>query len=454
MVRTGGKIMRVVSVDGKNDYDALMGSGLYEALVGAGLLVGHTEVELESPSDPANSAIYKLLAPELIPFISYPYEWSFSQLKDAALVTLAAQKLALQNGLVMKDASAYNVQFKQGKPILIDTLSFEPFAGAKVWAAYQQFCQHFLAPLALMASVDLRLNMLLREYIDGIPLDIAVKLLPKRKRLKSGLLMHLYMHNSANRRKGSTTKSSVQRISSEVSPSNKRIMLGLVESLERSVKHLKLRGKQKTIWGEYYDDTNYSQDAFAHKKALVCDYIKIAKSNSVWDLGGNDGTFSRSALDGGAGRVVCFDIDPMAVEKSYLMVKKDKLKNLLPLRSDLTNPSPAIGWANNERASLAGRAEEHSTVMALALVHHLAIANNLPFNMIASYFAQLGKYLIVEFIPKTDSKVELLLSTRRDIFDQYDQANFEIAFKKYYEIIKQDAIKDSQRTLYLMRHIA
>jgi hypothetical protein len=426
-----------------------MGSGLYDALTTAGLLVKHQEVDEAEDIDVSD--YYKILLPDQIAFISYPYEWSFSQLKDAAMATLAAQKLALHNGLVMKDASAYNIQFLNGRPILIDTLSFEPYAGQKVWAAYQQFCQHFLAPLALMASVDMRLNLMLRDYIDGLPLDLAVKLLPRRRRLNGGLLMHLVLHNAANRRKGSKVDSVVRRNSEQASPANKRALLGLVDSLERTINKLKLSSKLQTVWGEYYDDTNYSPEAFAHKKMLVAGYVKHVKAKNVWDLGGNDGTFSRAALDGGAQEAICFDIDPLAVEKSYQVVKKDSHGYILPLRSDLTNPSPAIGWANNERDSLTQRAGEHNTVMALALVHHLAIANNLPFGMIASFFAQLGQHLIIEFILKEDSKVQILLSTRPDIFSNYDQGHFETAFNQYYEIIKKDQIKDSQRTLYLMK---
>ncbi len=442
---------RVVTAEGKDHYDALMGSGLYESLINAKLLVPHVEVE-EVPGLPSESGVYKILLPQQIPFISYPYEWSFSQLKDAALVTLAAQKLALANGLVMKDASAYNVQFVGGKPILIDTLSFEPYAGQHVWVAYQQFCQHFLAPLALMASLDLRMNLLLRDYIDGIPLDLATKLLPKRKRLNAGLLMHLVLHNAANRRQGSAA-SSTKDAHNQASPANKRAVLGLIDSLERAVKKLKLSSKLQTVWGEYYDDTNYSAKAFEYKKQLVKDYVAEVKPAMVWDLGGNDGTFSRAALDGGAGGAICFDIDPLAVEKSYRMVQDQNLPNLLPLRSDLTNPSPPLGWANSERDSLTGRVKPGNLVMALALVHHLAIANNLPLEMIAEYFAQLGEHLIVEFIPKSDSKVQLLLSTRIDIFDKYDQNHFETAFKCHYEIVKQDSVKDSHRTLYLMKRL-
>lgn len=450
VVQAGGVAYRVITDAGRADYDGLMASGLYEALTQAGVLIKHVEVEqISGFIKPKNT--YKLLKPDQVPFISYPYEWSFSQLKDAALVTLAAQKSALEHDQVLKDASAYNVQFVAGRPVLIDSLSFEPYTGQRVWSAYRQFCQHFLAPLALMAYSDVRLNLMLRDYIDGLPLDLAVKLLPTRRRYKPSLMLHLAWHSAANRRKPGQGAESVQSIRQTNNPAHKRALLGLADSLERAVKGLSLPQRLQTEWGKYYDDTNYSPAAFKHKQQLVGEYVGRIKPTSVWDLGGNDGSFSRVAIEAGAASAICFDIDPLAVDKSYQLVKAGKLERVLPLRSDLTNPSPGLGWANRERESLASRAPQNNLVMALALVHHLTIGNNLPFSMLARYFSELGEHLIVEFIPKTDSKVQILLSTRPDIFPDYDQAHFEAAFAEHYRILAHDQVKGSQRTLYLMQ---
>lgn len=426
-----------------------MSSGLYKSLVKDGLLIKHTESDdIDLPKDG-----YKVLLPDQIPLVSYPYEWSFSQLKDAALLTLEVQKRALDHGMTLKDASAYNVQFLGGQPVLIDTLSFEIFNGQRIWTAYRQFCQHFLAPLALMAQVDLGLNSLLRDHIDGIPLTLATSLLPRRKRMRSGLLIHLTMHNAAGKRRAGANTGTVQEATRDKNPANQRTLLALADSLERAVKKLRLPRRLKTVWGEYYDDTNYSKVAFDHKKQLLAGFIGQIKPQSVWDLGGNDGTFSQVALEAGAANVVCFDIDPLAVEKNYLLVKKKQEAHLLPLLLDLINPSPAIGWANQERDSLTQRSSANALVLALALIHHLAIANNLPFELIAEYFSALGSHLIVEFIPKADSKIQTLLATRQDIFDRYDQDHFEAAFSKHYEIVAKKAINDSERTLYLMHRL-
>ncbi len=176
-----GALYRQINRVYADDYDHLISSGLYDQLVKSGLLIPHREVS-EKPVYPELAV--KVIQPELVPFISYPYEWSFSQLKDAALATLAIQKRSIKAGMSLKDASAYNIQFINGKPTLIDTLSFEIYKEGKPWDAYRQFCQHFLAPLALMARVDVRLGQLLRVFIDGIPLDLASRLLPASTRAK------------------------------------------------------------------------------------------------------------------------------------------------------------------------------------------------------------------------------------------------------------------------------
>ena len=191
MFQREGVWYRQVNPSYQADYDRLMASGLYQELVAGGLLIPHQEVALELAS---TDGAYKVLQPEALQFISNPYEWSFGQLKAAALATLAAQKIAFEHGMTLKDASAYNIQFVDDRAVLIDTLSFEQYREGSVWTAYRQFCQHFLAPLALMAYTDIRLSQLLRVYIDGVPLDLAAKLLPLGSRLRLSLLMHIHLH--------------------------------------------------------------------------------------------------------------------------------------------------------------------------------------------------------------------------------------------------------------------
>ncbi len=434
-------LYRQVNQKYQPDYERLMSSGLYERLVKARQLVAHEEVN--QPAAKAELA-YKIIQPERVPFISYPYEWSFSQLRDAALLTLSIQKKALDAGMSLKDASAYNVQFLRGKATLIDTLSFEVYQEGRPWVAYRQFCQHFLAPLALMAKVDVRLNQLLRIYIDGVPLDLAARLLPWSTRLNGGLLAHLHLHARAQQRYAGKDQPEARPV---VGGMSRNALIGLIESLEKTVRGLSWTA-QNTEWGDYYDATNYTADSLDRKADMVAAYLEKVQPQTVWDLGGNTGRFSRIASERGI-FTVCADIDPAAVEKNYRDLRKNKETNLLPLLLDLTNPSPALGWANQERDSL-GQRGPADLVMALALVHHLAISNNVPLTDIARSFAGLAKWLIIEFIPKEDSQVRRLLATREDIFGEYHAQGFEAAFETMYTICEKQPVEGSLRTLYLM----
>ena len=422
------------------DYNHIMETGLYDGLVKTRLLISHEKVDVK-PADPSNAHV--IIQPEHIPFISYPYEWSFSQLQDAALTTLAIQKRAIKAGMSLKDASAYNIQFVRGQAILIDTLSFEVYHEGDPWVAYRQFCQHFLAPLAMMVTRDIRLIQLMRVHIDGIPLDLASRLLPRRTWLNFGLLSHIHLHALAQKR-FANKKTVLTKTNGRMS---KQAMLGLVENLESTVRKLHWN-PSGTEWGNYYEITNYSDTALNHKKTFVSEWILKIKPKSVWDLGANTGLFSRISSEAGF-FTVAFDIDPGAVELNYRHVKAQKEKNLLPLLIDLTNPSPAIGWNNRERNSLSERGPA-DTVLALALIHHLAISNNVPLMNIAEFFHSLCHWLVIEFIPKYDSQVQKLLMNRKDIFPNYTREDFEHTFSQQFHIREAVSIPESERCLYLM----
>jgi len=434
-----GSLYRQVNTSYEDNYEHLMESGLYEVLVTRGLLVPHEEVNIQFPQP---QLAHKVIRPELIPFISYPYEWCFSQLKDAALTTLEIQKACLDFGMSLKDCSAYNVQFRKGKPVLIDTLSFERYHEGQPWVAYRQFCQHFLAPLALMSHKDIRLNQLLRVYIDGIPLDLTSSLLPVHTRLTFSLLSHIHLHARSQKRFAEKTVDMKRYKLSRVS------FLGIVNSLESAIRKQKWQ-LGSTGWANYYQDTNYSLDALAHKRQTVAEFIDRIDPSSVWDLGANVGMFSRIASDKGI-PTVSFDIDPASVEINYRECVKRKEINILPLVLDLTNPSPGSGWGSEERMSFTERGPV-DCVLVLALVHHLAISNNVPFNRMAEFLGSIGRSIVIEFIPKSDSQVQRLLRTREDVFLDYTRQCFESEFEKYFKIESSVGIRDSQRILYLMR---
>jgi hypothetical protein len=437
-----GVLYRQINQSYRKDYELLIQSGLYARLTSCGFLIAHAEADKGISRQ--HDIAFKVIQPEYVPFISYPYEWCFSQLKDAALLTLAIQKKALQANMSLKDCSAYNVQYLHGRPVFIDTLSFEHYNEGSPWVAYRQFCQHFLAPLALMAYRDTRLNQLAKIFIDGIPLDLASGMLPLRTNFRLGLLMHLHLHARMQRR-FSQKKSRLQH-----KTFSRNSFFALIDNLQDAVGKLQWL-PHGTEWAEYYSDTNYSETAFKHKQNLVRDFIAQASPKTVWDLGANVGVFSR--IPAGMGiPTIAFDVDPAAVEKFYCDCRKNNENNLLPLLMDMTNPSPDLGWAHTERIRLAGRGPA-DTLMALALVHHLAIGNNVPLHNIAKFFSSLCEHLIIEFVPKEDSQVKRLLLSRTDIFTSYSREAFENVFRRFFNLVRIENIDDSLRTLYLMKKI-
>ncbi len=444
-----GHLYRQVNRRYQPDFELLHRSGLYDELASGGLLIEHKLVDNILP---LNEEGYCVIRPRKVPFISYPYEWAFSALKDAALLTIDIQLRALKRNMQLKDASAYNVQFDGYRPVFIDTLSFELLEVDKPWKAYGQFCRHFLSPLALMAKTHVDAGLLTRDFIDGIPLDVASRMLPLRTRLSFGTQLHIHWHAKmiARHREtqlpSTTVKQAKTRPIRELRMPKKRLQAYL-ENLRSTIESLRAK-RDSTEWANYYDDHSYSQAGLQEKRDVVQQFLHLVQPATVWDLGANTGVFSRIASEHGA-FTCAFDIDPVCVEHAYLLGRKHRNTKILPLRMDLTNPSPALGWAHSERDSFADRGPADA-VMALALIHHLAISNNVPLPSIADFFRLLGRALIIEFVPKQDHSVQRLLETRKDIFDHYHQTAFEQASSRHYDIRESRSVGTDGRVLYLM----
>jgi hypothetical protein len=435
-----GILFRQINQSYRNKYERFMSCGLYRILTEKGLLIPH--VEVAEPLPRAERA-YRVIRPESIPFVNYPYEWCFSQLKDAALATLQIQKLAMKYNMTLKDASAFNILYSGSRPVFIDTLSFDDYAEGKPWIAYRQFCQHFFAPLVLATMKDSRLIRLLSLFPDGIPLDLASRLLPPQSSLKMSVFTHIHLHSKAqNRYQDRRPQPAPKRRVSKMG------LLGIIDNLESSIKRMTLKHK-KTVWEDYYEETNYSTEAFECKKRVVEDFIESILPQTIWDLGANTGVFSRIAGQKGI-PTVAFDSDPAAVEQLYRECRKNSREKILPLIMDLTNASPAIGWSNQERMSLLERGPV-DMAMALALIHHLAIGNNVPMGGIAGFFSRICRSLIIEFVPKQDSQVKRMLASREDIFNTYDIETFEHEFSRYFDILNSKEVTGSSRILYLMQ---
>jgi hypothetical protein len=379
--------------------------------------------------------------------VSYPYEWSFSQLQDAALLTLSVHLAALNHGMVLKDATAFNVQFVDAKPVFIDTLSFDFYQEGAPWVAYGQFCRHFLAPLLIMKYVAVDLIRLQSLFLDGVPLEVASAMLPLRTHLNPQVKANIHMHAKSLRKHEQEFADSRQPKLGLASQKN------IVSSLKNFIREM--RPQAQSEWGDYYSLANYDNDAFRFKERTVARWVKENGVTKLWDIGGNDGHFSRLVQEF-CEWILCTDIDPVAVDKNYRLCRERNETKIVPLVVDYMNPTPGLGFANGERGDLQSRVRQLAPdcILSLALIHHLCISNNCSFEMLADSFVSTAGQLIVEFVHPTDSWADKLLRAKRDarhLFDFYNKQNFESVFSRYYEIIEEAAVPGSERTLYLMK---
>jgi len=428
-----GTIYRQINSSYADDYDLLIQSGLYKKLTENHLLISHEETEFKSPASPQP---YKTLIPQFIPFITYPYEWCFEQLQDAALLTLKILRSAIDHGMILKDATPYNIQFLSGKPVLIDTLSFEKYDAQKPWIAYRQFCETFLYPLVTAKYTGLEVHRLFMAYPEGVPAAVVASALPAKARFSLSNWLHVFLPASMN-------KGKEQRETAF----NKSKLLRIVDHLENIIKSLTARVVNTSIWDLYYEEEILNEQYLNRKKELVKAMMKEGDQNII-DLGCNRGLFSNLVATADR-NIVAADDNAYSISKLYKEVRQNK-NHIVPLCIDLMNPPGEAGFGNAERKAFYERMR-FDLCLALALVHHLCIGRNVPFEKLASFLAKVAKSLIVEFIPKQDEKVQLLLSGRKDIFPNYDQEHFESAFNQYFIVEDCRTIEGSGRIVYRMK---
>jgi 2-polyprenyl-3-methyl-5-hydroxy-6-metoxy-1,4-benzoquinol methylase len=430
-----GRLFRQINEYYASDYRLLNDSGLYDILVSQGLLVAHTEID-DIRYD--NETWFRTIEPRRVEFISYPYEWCFEQLKDAALLTLRLLRVAVSKGMIIKDATPYNIQFMKGRPLHIDSLSFERYDPTQPWVAYRQFCNLFLFPLYLEYYLKADIQKTLATYLDGIPVEITSRLLPLKSSLNLGVWLHVYLqHSMRTNAKSKTDKGNF----------SKKRLLHLVSHLETIISGFQNR-QLRSNWSHYYQESILSTEYLSQKEKIVMDIADQVSADTVIDLGANDGHFSKLFAKKFR-QVIAVDSDSRSISNLYLHVQEHKIKNILPLVIDLSNPSPALGFANNERSSFTSRCKP-DLVLCLALIHHLVIGKNIPLHFIADYFASFAPQLIIEFVPKQDEKVKQMLKTRKDVFMDYDKKTFENSFGRHYEFKRKELVEGTFRTIYQM----
>ena len=388
-----------------------------------------------------------VLEHELIPFISYPYEWSFSMLKDAALLQLEILETSLENGWTLKDVTPYNIQWANGKPVFIDIGSFEPWEDGEPWFGYRQFCSMFLYPLMLRAHKKIDHLPILRTYLDGIPPQEIRKIFHGMSVMKKGVLSHIVLP--------AKIESSIENQEKDAVPAKKRerkqskaMVIGLVQSMARLIRSLKL-DISHTDWSHYDKNHSYEMGDLEQKKSFVEHYSQSEKLDVVWDIGCNTGSFSK-IVSPFAKKVISLDADHDSIEQLYISIKNEPETNILPLVMNLANPSPAQGWQGKERKTLEMRGKP-DLVLCLALVHHIRMTANIPLPQFIEWLATLDTALIIEFVNRTDDMVIKLLTNKKEQYKDYNREDFEKSLKKHFSIEDFKSLKDGHRIIYYAR---
>lgn len=447
-----GRVFRTVHQGFADRFRAFRASPLYDALCADGAILPAEPVPRELVPE-AGPDVADVLEQPRIPFIAYPYEWCFSQLRDAALVHLRLQRRALAGGFVLRDATPFNVQFHDGRLVHIDLLSFEPYVNGMFWTAYRQFVEQFLNPLLLTSLAGVPFHPYVRGRLDGLPAADLARLLPWRSRLRPGVLKHVVLFARVQKAaavRDLTLEASERR--EAAAAFTRQSYARLLGDLERVIEGLAVPASLASSgWSGYAASNSYEAAASEAKSNFVRDAVAAQRPAMLWDLGGNTGRYSRLALEAGASAVVLFDGDAASVDRAYAESHPSRL-NLLPLVMDFMNPTPALGWRLRERQSLDERGPA-DMFLALALVHHLCLAHNVPLEDAVSWLAGMGRCGVVEFVPKDDEMGARLLSHREDIFPGYDEAGFERALRGRFEIIRSEMLPHSSRRLYYVRRL-
>jgi hypothetical protein len=446
VVEAGGAVLRLLSEQGLRDWQALEATDLFRKAVAEGKLVG-TEVEAEHgglPEGLVNGAA-AVLRHEVVPFVSYPYEWTFTMLKDAALLQLELLQNALDEGLILKDSSPYNIQWRGAKPLFIDVGSFERLREGEPWVGYRQFCMLFLYPLLLQAYKDVPFQPWLRGRLDGIEPQQARDLMSFRDLFRSGVLAHVVLHARLERRNADSTRD----VKAELGKAGfkKELIVANVKRLRRLVGKLDWK-PGATAWSDYGPRGHYTDADTGAKDEFVRRVAAEGARDLVWDLGANDGRYSRIAAEH-ARTVLAMDADAAVVDGLYRSLRGEG--RILPLCVDVADPSPALGWRGAERRTLAERGTPDLT-LCLALIHHVSISGNVPIAELLDWLRSLESTLVIEFPTPDDPLVQRLLARKREgTHPDYERRYFERALGERFDVKSQEELSSGTRVLYVAR---
>ncbi|MGI9332089.1 MAG: class I SAM-dependent methyltransferase [Gammaproteobacteria bacterium] len=434
-------MFRTIMPGARADFEFVESSGLLPPLVRAGTVIDSQRVPNSVLDDAAPGATIVIEHPRL-PFVSYPYEWPFAALKAAALLHLDVHLEALANDVSLSDASAYNVQFQGSAPVFIDRLSFKRYREGEIWIGHRQFCEQFLNPLLLTSLLGIPYHDWYRGRVEGIPTEHLNNALPLRRKLSWRVFTHVTLHAKLTRGAATAKHESVPK----VRPMSKPVLCQMLSGMRRWIEKLQPAHRGRTEWSDYAENTSYGASWEDRKRAFVAEFARAVRPAVLWDIGCNTGEYTQVALESGAIHAIGFDGDTGALQRAFERASRERL-DFLPLYLDAANPAPSQGFAERERGGLMARGPADA-LLALALVHHLAIGRNVPLERLVDWLVQLAPRGVVEFVPKSDPMVQTLLRLREDVFDDYSEATFAAALERRSAIVRQETVSASGRRLY------
>ncbi|MDG5467932.1 class I SAM-dependent methyltransferase [Deltaproteobacteria bacterium IMCC39524] len=440
-----GNIYRGLSKKALCDWERLSSTNLFPHFLAAGKLVGTTQVDPTDEGFPPDliqdwAAVLKHQA---VPFVSYPYEWSFSMLKNAALLHLELLLAALDEDMILKDSSAFNVQWIGTTPVFIDIPSFEILQPGDPWVGYRQFCQLFLYPLFLQAYKDVAFHPWLRGSIDGIAPEQFNNLMSTKDLLRPGIFLNVFLQAKIQNRYGDADRDI--KVELQKACFNKKLIEANVQRIQKLVQGLEWK-RSNSEWSSYANTHSYSDSDHRRKTEFVREIVTLRRWPLVWDIGCNTGTFSKIAAEN-ADCVVALDFDHLAIDHLYRSLNDDDAKNILPLVANIADPSPNLGWRGQERKSLARRGKPELT-LCLALIHHIVIGANVPLQEFVQWLASLHTSLVIEFVTKDDVMVKKLLCNKESNHDEYEVEYFENCLKNSFTIQRSEILESRTRILY------
>jgi len=440
----GERVYRAIMEPARPAYESVRATCALNELISEGCLIGSHELPRDEAARLVPGAAY-VLEHDRIPFVSYPYEWPFTLLQQAARFHIRLHRKLLDAGLTLSDATAYNVQFLGPRPIFIDLLSLRPYQDGELWLGHHQFMQQFLHPLLLNALCGVPYNNWYRGNLDGIHRDQLVRCLPLLMRFSSRVFKQVLlpqMIDTEYREEGSAT--TPKGIPARM---EKAALLAMLEDLDAWIASLSSKTVTGTTWADYEATRTYQSEELERKRAVVASFARDLSPRTLWDIGCNTGEFSELALGNGCGRVIGFDLDEGALHLACARAA-DKRLDFLPLNMDLTNPSPSSGWRGNERKALTERGLPDA-ILALAVIHHLVIGGNVPLDQAIEWMVSLAPSGVIEFVRKSDETVQRMLRFREDIFTDYHEEAFRARLQAQARIIGRHEVSDSGRTLYV-----